>query len=101
MVRRMGSSGNRDAISEKKMTSWFQRKWTGRIIKLIIAIIIICCGREYLLYENWTFLEIRDNKVPIKILIPNEIAQTRNCVEFNTWQSGVLPEEYQQKCPWE
>ena len=69
----MGSSGNRDAISEKKMTSWFQRKWTGRIIKLIIAIIIICCGREYLLYENWTFLEIRDNKVPIKILIPNEI----------------------------
>ena len=97
----MGSSGNRDEISEKVMTSWFQRKWAKRIIKLIIAIIIICCAREYFLYKHSTFIEIIDGKVPIKILIPNEIAQTRNCVEFNTWQSGVLPEEYQQKCPWE
>ena len=50
---------------------------------------------------NWTFLEIDDEKVPLKILIPNKIVKEKDCVEFYDWQSSNIPEDKRQTCPWE
>lgn len=79
---------------------FMRSKWLRRLVKLIFAMLFIICVNKYYL-QNWTFLEIDDEKVPLRILIPNKMVKEKDCVEYYDWQNRSIPEKYQQTCPWE
>jgi type II secretory pathway component PulF len=100
MVRRMGRSSTKIENNFIYKILFIRSKWLRRLVKLIFAILFIICINKYYL-QNWTFLEIDDDKVPLKILIPNKIVKEKDCVEFYDWQSSNIPEDKRQTCPWE
>jgi hypothetical protein len=99
MVRGMGRGSSTMNIKTIRKLLYMNNKWFRRLAKLSLAMIIVMCVKDFC-FKNWEFLEIRDEKVPIKILIPPYVAKDKNCDAFDEWQNRVIPSEYKKECPW-
>ena len=75
----------------------------GKIVKgliyLTVAVVIVFYGRQYV-PGNEVWVDFVTNTIRGKLLVPQDIAKTKDCDKFFQWQHDNLPAAMHGICPW-